>query len=61
MQNKKTIGDLFADWKYETSDNGIKKYNSSYVYKSYAWTNDIDYDIIQRDMDSLISIYLDIL
>lgn len=61
VQNKKTIGDLFADWKYETSDNGIKKYNSSYVYKSYAWTNDIDYDIIQRDIDSLISIYLDIL
>lgn len=61
MQNKKTIGDLFADWKYETSDNGIKKYNFSYVYKSYAWTDDIDYDIIQRDIDSLISIYLDIL
>lgn len=61
VQNKKTIGDLFADWKYETSDNGIKKYNFSYVYKSYAWTDDIDYDIIQRDIDSLISIYLDIL
>ena len=61
VQNKKTIGDLFADWKYETSDNGIKKYNFSYVYKSYAWTDDIDYDIIQRNIDSLISIYLDIL
>lgn len=61
VQNKKTIGDLFVDWKYETSDNGIKKYNSSYVYKTYAWTDDVDYDIIQRDIDSLISIYLDIL
>ena len=61
VQNKKTIGDLFADWKYETSDNGIKKYNSSYVYKTYDWTDDVDYDKIQNDIDALITVYLGIL
>lgn len=58
---KKTIGDSFIDWGYETSDNGIKKYNSSYVYKTYDWTDDVDYDIIQKDIDALITVYLEIL
>lgn len=61
VENKKTIGSTFADWKYETSDSGIKKYNSSYVYKTYDWTDDVDYDIIQNDIDNLITIYLGIL
>ena len=61
VEFKKTIGDSFVDWGYETSDNGIKKYNSSYVYKTYDWTDDVDYDIIQKDIDNLITIYLRIL
>ena len=55
--NKKTIGDSFVDWGYETSDNGIKKYNSSYVYKTYDWTENIDFDNIQKDVDKIIDIY----
>ena len=61
VEFKKTIGDSFADWGYETSDNGIKKYNSSYVYKTYDWTDDVDYDNIQNDIDALITVYLGIL
>ena len=61
VEFKKTIGDSFIDWGYETSDNGIKKYNSSYVYKTYDWTDDVDYDIIQKDIDVLITVYLEIL
>lgn len=55
---KKTIGDSFGDWGYETSDNGIKKYNTSYVYNIYEWTDDVNYDQIQNDIDHLIDIYL---
>lgn len=58
---KKTIGDSFGDWGYETSDNGIKKYNSSFVHKTYDWTDDVDYDKIQNDIDALITVYLGIL
>lgn len=61
VKNKKTIGDSFVEWQYKTSDYGIKKYNSSHVYKIYDWTDDINYDEIQKDIDSLITIYLDIL
>ena len=61
VEDKKTIGESFVDWKYETSDNGIKKYNSSYVYKTYDWTDDVDYDKIQNDIDALITVYLGIL
>ena len=61
VEFKKTIGDSFIDWGYETSDNGIKKYNFSYVYKTYDWTDDVDYDIIQKDIDALITVYLEIL
>lgn len=61
VETKKTIGESFVDWKYETSDYGIKKYNSSYVYKTYDWTDDVDYDNIQNDIDALITVYLGIL
>ena len=61
VDDKKNIGESFVDWKYETSDNGIKKYNSSYVYKTYDWTDDVDYDKIQNDIDALITVYLGIL
>lgn len=61
VEFKKTIGDSFVDWGYETSDSGIKKYNSSYVYKTYDWTDDVDYDKIQNDIDALITVYLGIL
>ena len=56
VEDKKTIGDSFIDWGYETSDNGIKKYNSSYVYKTYDWTDNIDFDNIQKDVDQIIDI-----
>lgn len=61
VENKKTIGDTFVDWNYETSDVIIKKYNSSYVYKTYDWGDDVDYGIIQDDIDHIIDIYLKIL
>ena len=61
VEFKKTIGDSFVDWGYETTDNGIKKYNTSYVYKTYDWTDDVDYGIIQNDVDHIIDIYLKIL
>ena len=61
VEFKKTIGDSFIDWGYETSDNGIKKYNFSYVYKTYDWTDNVDYDKIQNDIDALITVYLGIL
>lgn len=61
VSGKKTIEDAFLEWKYDTTDTGIKKYNSSFVYKTYDWTADIDYDIIQRDVDTIIDIYLDII
>ena len=57
VKHKKTIGDSFVDWGYETSDNGIKKYNSSYVYKTYDWTDNINFNNIQKDVDQLIDIY----
>ena len=61
VEYKKTIGDSFIDWGYETSDNGIKKYNSSYVYKTYDWTDSIDFDNIQKDVDQIIDVYKKIL
>lgn len=61
VDNKKKIEDAFIEWNYDTSDAGIKKYNSSYVYKVYNWTNDVNYDIIQKDVDQLIDIYLGII
>ncbi len=61
VDNKKTIGDAFAEWNYNTSDTGIKKYNSSYVYKIYEWTDDVDYDQIQKDIDQIIDKYLAII
>ena len=61
VSGEKTIEDAFLEWKYDTTDTGIKKYNSSFVYKIYDWADDIDYDIIQRDVDTIIDIYLDII
>lgn len=61
VDNKKKIEDAFIEWNYETSDTGIKKYNSSYVYKVYDWIEDVNYDIIQKDVDQLIDKYLGII
>ena len=61
VSGKNTIEDAFLEWKYDTTDTGIKKYNSSFVYRIYDWADDIDYDIIQRDVDTIIDIYLDII
>ena len=61
VDDKKTIGEAFVEWNYKTSDAGIKKYNTSYVYKIYDWTEDIDYEQIQIDVDKIIDIYLNIL
>ena len=60
VDDKKTIEDAFKEWNYETSDAGIKKYNSSYVYKIYDWTDNIDYQQIQKDIDKIIDIYFKI-
>ena len=61
VDKKKTIEDAFAEWNYNTSDTGIKKYNTSYVYKIYEWTDDVNYNQIQSDIDKIIDIYLSIL
>ena len=61
VDDKKKIEDAFKDWNYETSDAGIKKYNSSYVYKVYDWTDNIDYQQIQKDIDKIIDTYLQII
>lgn len=61
VDGKETIQEAFSKWKYKTSDIRINKYNSSYVYKTYEWTDDVNYDIIQKDVDSLIDIYLKII
>lgn len=61
VDNKKTIQDAFIEWKYKTSDIRINKYNSSYIYKIYDWTDNVDYDAIQRDVDSIIDIYMEII
>ena len=61
VDNKKTIEDAFVEWNYKTSDAGIKKYNTSYVYKIYDWTDYVNYDQIQNDIDQIIDIYLKIL
>lgn len=61
VDDKKTIEDAFKEWNYQTSDAGIKKYNSSYVYKVYDWTDNIDYQQIQKDIDKIIDTYLRII
>ena len=61
VDDKKKIEDAFLEWNYKTSDAGIKKYNSSYVYKVYDWTENVNYDIIQKDVDQLIDKYLGII
>ena len=61
VDNKKTIADAFVQWNYSTSDNGIKKYNSSFVFEEYDWDDNIDYEKIQADIDRIIDIYLGVL
>jgi len=57
----KTIGQAFDEWKYETNDYSLKKYNKSYVFKSYDWTDNVDYEAIQKDVDEIINIYSEVL
>ena len=57
INGKKTVKDAFISWGYETSDSGINKYNSSYIYKTYDWTDDVNYELIQKDINELIDIY----
>ena len=61
VDDKKTIADAFVKWNYSTSDNGIKKYNSSYVFEEYEWEDPIDYEKIQIDIDKIIDIYMAVL
>jgi len=61
VDNKKTIKEAFAEWKYETADTVIKKYNSSYIYKVYNWDDSVNYELIQKDIDAIIDTYLQIL
>ena len=50
VDGKITIKEAFKEWNYNTSDAGIKKYNSSYVYKLYEWTDNVNYALIQEDI-----------
>ena len=61
VDGKKTIGEVFKEWNYKTSNIYINKYNSSYVYKAYDWTDKIDFNIIQEDLDHLIDTYINII
>lgn len=61
IDGKKTIGEAFKEWNYKTKKATIKKYNSSFVYKSYDWTDKIDYNKIQEDLDHLIDTYTNII
>jgi hypothetical protein len=61
VEGKITINDAFKEWNYDTSDSGIKKYNSSYVYKIYDWTDNVNYTLIQEDIDKLINTYVSML
>jgi len=61
VDNKKTIADAFVQWNYTTSDNGIKKYNSSFVFEEYEWDDNTNYEKIQADIDRIIDTYLAVL
>lgn len=61
IKDKKKIEDLFIEWDYKTTDTRINKYNSSYVYKTYDWVDNMDYETIQEDIDRIIDIYLNIM
>lgn len=61
VDSKKTIGEALKDWNYKTNNTYIKKYNSSYVYKAYDWTDKIDYNKIHEDLDHLIDTYTNII
>lgn len=61
VADKKTIGAAFSEWGYKTTDSILKKYNSSLIYKTYDWTDSIDYKQIQEDLDSIIDIYFKVL
>lgn len=61
VDGKITIKEAFKEWNYNTSDAGIKKYNSSYVYKIYEWTDNVNYALIQEDIDILINTYVSLL
>ena len=61
IDGKKTIGEALKDWNYKTNNSYIKKYNSSYVYKAYDWTDNINYEQIQEDLDHLIDTYTNII
>lgn len=61
IDGKKTIGEALKDWGYKTSNHYIRKYNSSFVYKAYDWTDKIDYNKIREDLDHLIDTYTNII
>ena len=57
VYGEKTIKEAFVEWNYKTRDPKIIKYNSSYVFKVYEWTDGLNYRQIQKDIDKLIEIY----
>ena len=61
VDDKMTIGEAFKEWNFETNKSVINKYNLSFVYKVYDWTDIIDYNKIQEDLDRLIDIYTNII
>lgn len=61
VYGEKTIKEAFVEWNYKTKDPKIIKYNSSYVFKVYEWTEGLNYRQIQKDIDKLIEIYKNVI
>ena len=61
IDGKKTIEEAFKEWNYVTKKASVNKYNSPYVYKTYDWTDNINYGQIQKDLDRLIDTYVRII
>ena len=57
IKGKKTIEDMFNLWGYKTNSSVITKYNNSVVFRTYDWTESINYKQMQSDLDDIIDIY----
>lgn len=57
IKGEKTIEEMFNLWGYETNSSVITKYNNSVVFRTYDWTESINYKQMQSDLDDIIDIY----
>jgi len=64
INGKKTIEDMFKLWGYKASNTAnrklITKYNNSVVFRTYDWTEKLNYKQMQSDLDDIIDIYNDV-